>query len=192
MTACVTILGSVLLARFCQKFLHATLTMNYLGLFAMGMWSAGATFGRNQGQAKVQNLPWGIFAVVLGCAAVAVQNAPLRLTDVVHQGLSDYVAGAAFASAIIGIALHPNHALHRWLSSAPVVFVGTFAYSVYLIHAPLLQVFWQTLTPLQSNPWGMFVALALVGTPIILAAAYGFYLLCEKPFLHYKIATPGQ
>ena len=55
---------------------------------------------------------------------------------------------------------------------------------MYLIHAPLLQVLWQgPFAPLQMQPLAMLAALTLLGTPLILGAAYVFFLVCERPFL---------
>lgn len=72
----------------------------------------------------------------------------------------------------------------------PLVFVGTFGYSLYLIHAPILQLLSQyVVIPLHLNPFLSFVFLSLVGLPIILLVAYGFFLACEKPFMVHKKPT---
>ena len=67
------------------------------------------------------------------------------------------------------------------------MFVGTFAYSMYLIHAPLLQVLWQTLfVPLHARPLMLLAAYWLVGTPLIVGCAYLFFLAFERPFLNTR------
>ena len=91
-----------------------------------------------------------------------------------------YVAAGAAASA-------EANWLNRILSWRPLVFVGTFAYSIYLIHAPLIQVLWQyVFVPLQSRPVPMFLALCFVGTPLIVGVSYLFFLACERPFLNRR------
>jgi peptidoglycan/LPS O-acetylase OafA/YrhL len=70
------------------------------------------------------------------------------------------------------------------LSFKPLVFVGTFSYSVYLIHAPLLQMVWQyVLWPVHLSPVAIFAALMGPGAIAILAASYAFFRVCEEPFM---------
>jgi peptidoglycan/LPS O-acetylase OafA/YrhL len=64
------------------------------------------------------------------------------------------------------------------------VFVGTFSYSLYLIHAPLLQIMWQyVLTPLGVSRNVQFSLLMTLGLALVLLVSYGFFLLFEAPFL---------
>lgn len=98
--------------------------------------------------------------------------------------LRDYFVGAWSMSLLILGSLDDGNRISKFLNYKPLVFLGTFAYSIYLIHAPLLQIFWQyVFTPLHDKPLAMFAALAIVGTPIIVGLSYLFFLLCERPFL---------
>ncbi len=75
--------------------------------------------------------------------------------------------------------------LNKALSWRPLVAVGTFAYSIYLIHAPLIQVIWQYLLfPLQPHPLFRLMTLFVVGTPLIVGISYLFFLVGERPFLN--------
>ena len=64
-----------------------------------------------------------------------------------------------------------------------LVFLGTFSYSIYLFHSPLLGLI-NLLTldlPLAAN---LRLALMLgVAVPLTVLASYGFYLLVERHFL---------
>lgn len=160
-----------------------SLTVHYLGLFAMGMYAATVIFSKHSLHAKLRALPWGWLAVglagIVGCFAEApVWNGgppPLYWTDT--------AVGLCSMALIIAVAKGDGGWLHRALSWRPLVFMGTFAYSIYLIHSPLLQVLWQyPFAHLQDDAPRMFVALSVVGTPLILVASYAFYLVCEKPF----------
>jgi peptidoglycan/LPS O-acetylase OafA/YrhL len=74
-----------------------------------------------------------------------------------------------------------------------LAFLGTFAYSVYLIHAPLLQLVWQTLiAPVALTPGAAFSALVFIGVPLAVGAAYVFFLVCERPFVRYPATTSGS
>ena len=65
------------------------------------------------------------------------------------------------------------------------MFVGGFSYSLYLMHAPLLQIVWQyMLQPLDLRPGVGLVALELVGIPLVVTAAYLFYRVFERPFVN--------
>lgn len=101
--------------------------------------------------------------------------------------LQDGVVGLWTMCLLIMISVKKKGWVYNALSYKPLAFLGTFAYSVYLIHAPLLQVLWQyVFVDLQENKMGMFVVLCLAGIPLIIAASYLFFLICERPFLRRK------
>ena len=95
---------------------------------------------------------------------------------------------ATLALLVVSSQPHGGWFFHT-LSGRFLPFIGTFAYSIYLIHAPLLQVVWQYfLHPLHlSNLW-TFAILIGIGCPAIVGCAYLFYLICERPFVN--IARP--
>jgi peptidoglycan/LPS O-acetylase OafA/YrhL len=60
-----------------------------------------------------------------------------------------------------------------------------FSFSVYQIHAPLLQAEWQYgLRPLHQGSRLNVALLISIGVPLMLAAAYGFFHLFERRFMH--------
>ena len=76
------------------------------------------------------------------------------------------------------------YAVRKVLNWRPLVLVGTFSYSFYLLHAPLLQIIWQyLLRPLKLSPFHEFLALSFAGLPAIIGISYLFHLLCERPFM---------
>ena len=69
----------------------------------------------------------------------------------------------------------------------PLVWIGGFSYSVYLIHAPLIQLLWQYgVHPLGWSGLPAFFALLLLGLPLIVAASWLFWYGCERPFLNTR------
>lgn len=126
-------------------------------------------------------LLWASLAVVM------VSKAKIWHGGILPIPVLDEFLGLWAMYLLIVVSQSEKGALYRILGYKPLVFLGTFAYSIYLVHAPLLQVFWQYIfVPLQNRPSQMFVALALVATPLIVGMSYASFLLCERPFLKRK------
>ena len=166
----------------------AGLTPHFAGLFALGMLGAYIVFAKDSRVAQsARQLNWGL---ITGLSLAALILLCLRWPlGVIFSRLPilDFPAGVTAMSLLISGVLTPNYLIVRFLGSRPLAFCGGFAYSIYLIHAPLLQVFWQYVL----HPYGLgrvetFWLLTLIGTPIILGVCYMFYLCCERPFLKYR------
>jgi peptidoglycan/LPS O-acetylase OafA/YrhL len=94
--------------------------------------------------------------------------------------------------AVILYALRPGPNLVRSLLDwKPAMALGGFSYSLYLIHAPLIQLIWQYgVAPLHRSNGASFLLLLAVGTPLIVAAAWLFSLIGERPFLNRPTQKP--
>jgi peptidoglycan/LPS O-acetylase OafA/YrhL len=99
-----------------------------------------------------------------------------------------------FTVAVILHALRPGPNLIRGvLDWKPAMALGGFSYSLYLIHAPLIQVLWQYgVAPLHRSNTASFLLLLAFGTPLIVAAAWLFSLVGERPFLNRPIPKPVE
>lgn len=96
----------------------------------------------------------------------------------------DLFVGLGGTALLIICGRSPSNPMRHVLSWRPLVFVGTFSYSLYLIHAPLLQVAWQSIiSGLFQGQVSRFLALLVLGVPFVLVCAWGFYRVCEKPFV---------
>lgn len=114
----------------------------------------------------------------------------------------DIAAGAAFAALMAGLAGSPSDGLRRALSFRPLVGLGGFSYSVYLLHAPLLEVVCRRfLFPLEAilatydvqvSPLEALGLLLVLGCPLILLWSFFFYLAAERPFLSAPEAAPSS
>jgi hypothetical protein len=72
----------------------------------------------------------------------------------------------------------------RFLELRALRFIGLFAYSLYLVHAPLLEFLRaHILEPANLDGWPAFLVMLTLGLPVAIAGAYGFFLLFERPFL---------
>jgi peptidoglycan/LPS O-acetylase OafA/YrhL len=154
----------------------------YTGLFAMGMFAASLYTAPSPRWTRLR--AWRLWEILaLTCfTVIALRSAawPLYLLDLfVGAG----TAGLLLAAAHPG-RFNPARAALEW---RPLVWVGGFSYSVYLIHAPLIQLLWQyVFHPLGLGDTLTYLALLLVGGPLIVAASWVFWYFCERPFLNSR------
>ena len=158
----------------------------FLALFALGMLGAAVLAGGEPWLARLrERTPFGALALAGAAGVVALCAAAGRSwTLALHPALADLAVGAVTLCAIVSSSRGGPSLLRRVLASGWPRALGAFSYSLYLIHAPLLQVEWQYgLGGPAGSPGVAFALLALVGVPLVLAAAYGFHVLFERPFL---------
>ena len=65
-----------------------------------------------------------------------------------------------------------------------MVGLGTFSYSLYLIHFPLILVEMALLRSYQLSAPTNFLIYALLGLPVIVGISYAFHRVFERPFMH--------
>ncbi len=157
----------------------------YLGLFALGMFAAYVVRSKKPELARfTASRYWGWAALTLFVAIVALCLWWGIPTSVERFPYLDLPAGMMAMAILIHSSLSTSAALARVLNLRVLTFIGTFSYSLYLVHAPLLQVIWQyVLDPLRLTPLQTFMALMTLGLAAVLAASYGFFRLCEQPFM---------
>jgi peptidoglycan/LPS O-acetylase OafA/YrhL len=143
---------------------------HYLALFTFGMLAAQLSFAQ---VALYQMITIAIFVI---------------LAMVVHPILKhDLLMGSGSACLLVIVASKKLAILRNLLSWQPLTFLGSFAYSIYLIHAPILQIYSQyIIAPLNLSPLFATAFFLLIGTPLILCAAYIFFLIAERPFINTK------
>jgi peptidoglycan/LPS O-acetylase OafA/YrhL len=153
---------------------------HYVALFAMGVAAAWCVFTSPPRPSAYLLLAVGLSIVAFGFISQADVRAYVWL---------DLLTGAAMACGITWLALTPSP-LTRLLESRALVVLGLFSYSLYLTHAPLIQVAWLYLVePLGLSISGAWALLTLM-TPLYLGAAYVFYLAVERPFVGRMPAIP--
>ena len=99
----------------------------------------------------------------------------------------DTVNGILSAVLLIALSKPGPSRVRNLLSWRPLVFVGTFAYSIYLIHMPIAQTVWEYgARPLHKGFLPTYFIMVFVGLPIVVGASYLFFLAFERPFLNTK------
>lgn len=97
-----------------------------------------------------------------------------------------YLAFAAALSAacfLVGAGWSSNRFLVGVLTWKPLVNLGRMSYSLYLIHAPLIQLGWLYVRRLGMTQETQFVLLSGPGLAGIIAISYVCFLLVERPFM---------
>jgi peptidoglycan/LPS O-acetylase OafA/YrhL len=162
-----------------QKLLHLSPQLG--ALFVYGL-VAAAVISRPAGwrwSGHVAVIAGG--AVVIACVYLGTARA---VGDFYWLDLGIGVAVASGLTCLTGAA---TSRMRRALEWRPLVAIGRFSYSLYLIHAPLLMVAWVFLVkPLGVAPGAAFALMAVVVIPLIVAASYGFHRAVERPFMEYR------
>lgn len=163
---------------------------HFVGLFALGMAAATVNFSSApQPQRWRTSLPWGTFAAVfalLGCVLYKITFTRLPALYVA----ADVVVGAATACFLVGATRHlvdpgrfPALFGLRLCATRGAVWLGTFSYSLYLVHAPIVAIVHDIAAHFALSPAKMLLALFGIGVPLSIALAYLFYRLFERPFM---------
>ena len=153
----------------------------YTGLFAMGMFAASVYVTSSPHWERLR--AWYLWEfIALACfVTLTLKSAawPLyRLDLFVGVGTVGLLLAASRTAR-----LNPARAALEW---RPLVWIGGFAYSVYLIHAPLIQLIWQDVFhPLGLSDPLTYLALLLIGMPLIVVASWLFSVLLRAPFPQY-------
>lgn len=160
------------------------LHIEMLGEFILGMFGATIAYSNCvKWQKRRDHMPWGLLALLcfgiagtLGIAGHKIYGITIMLEPFIGIG----------AVSIILQALRPGpNPLRSLLDWKPAVGLGGFSYSLYLIHAPLIQVIWlYAIKPLNRDAGVSFLLLLAIGTPLIVLAAWLFSLFGERPFLN--------
>ena len=163
---------------------------HYIGVFAIGMFAAGLCSLRGDGWSRLRSLPWGMLVaagslVVVGLCAHFGTIRP-------HTEPMDFLVAMVAGGFLIYGYLMPDTLWNRILACKPLSAIGLFSYSLYLVHAPLIQVIWQyAIHPLGLSDADTFLMLICAGIPIIIGASYLFYLTCELPFVPKRADRPN-
>lgn len=180
---------SVVLQRFPPGHDFHFAAPEFLFFFAAGMGAATISFpGDIPWLALVRDrAPWALLTATLWGAYLFIMLSRPDLTQISTWRLTAPAAAAILSTLVCctDSAQRANGAnyLRRVCEWKAVVVLGTFSYSLYLVHAPILAMF--TLAMRRGHvPGGLAVAIELLGAvPIAVAASYAFHLCAERPFM---------
>jgi peptidoglycan/LPS O-acetylase OafA/YrhL len=158
----------------------------YLGLFTLGM--AGAAIGfSSQPSLKwwQDKLPWQW--ICLGFLVILMTQRSHWTDDRVW--LVDVLLGAVAASLLIYCTRclttdrQPHPFILKLLASPWAVILGSFSYSLYLVHAPLLGIVHLLVNNLPISAVAQILIFPVLAIPIVLILSYCFHLVFERRFI---------
>jgi peptidoglycan/LPS O-acetylase OafA/YrhL len=159
------------------------LTPQMAVLFTLGVVAAGVVAGRTW----LRRLPWPGLALL---ATVPVLLLILRQGPewtVAHYFWVDLAVGPAVSLLLIAISLDRPTSLVRWLDTRPMRKLGSFSYSLYLTHAPVVIVVYHFgVAPHVARGVPAFLVTLVVVVPVTLALARVFASMFELPFQRHR------
>jgi peptidoglycan/LPS O-acetylase OafA/YrhL len=154
----------------------------FTGFFGLGM--AAAALYRAPNTARW--VPWNLIAMLLaGVVGLAIFAYPAWT----HRPKIEVDLFVGFTAAIVLVSLSRASLSRRrspiiWLlESRPLVALGGFSYSLYLIHFPVIAWTHLWLQTRHITPAADLAFMLLVGVPLAVAVSYVFHLIFERPFL---------
>lgn len=157
-----------------------TLTLYFTGLFVLGAFAAWISANRSDRKRSRIFLAAAAGFMVL----TVVANRIHYPHEAFRQPTIDTAFGLFAASLLVAWGLHPRSLGRRVLECKPLPAIGLFAYSLYLMHAPVIQVVYTAMHPdLHRSPTLAVVELIVAATLASLIVAYLFFLVFERPFM---------
>jgi peptidoglycan/LPS O-acetylase OafA/YrhL len=77
------------------------------------------------------------------------------------------------------------------LNWRPLVFIGTFSYSIYLIHDPILRLVCTAGEYFNFSALSQYIVLFIIGVPFAVFCGYLLYLAVERHFIKAPRISAG-
>ncbi|HVW26847.1 MAG TPA: acyltransferase [Polyangiaceae bacterium] len=153
----------------------------YVGLFAMGM--AAAELGvRRPRDGRARHELSAFVAASLLLVAVS-SSALLHLPRPVPLQIASFFVGLWTSALLVALERRALPFLARTFETRPAVWLGKMGYSIYLIHAPVLQLVYQYVIRPLDLPYALAMPVMLVlSLTASVAAATLLYRFVELPF----------
>lgn len=153
--------------------LFMRLTPQFAALFALGAVCAGIVR-----TTEANRLPWAWLALLAAAPVITLIVLAGPEWAVANYFWVDLAIGPATGLLLVAVTTGKPKPLVRLLDSRPLRRLGSFSYSLYLIHSPIVMMISQVITD--------FFALLAVAVPVSLCAAWAFAALFELPFQRHR------
>jgi len=156
----------------------------FLALFGLGMIAADIGFSTKPNLLKLQkSLPWGLLAIISILLAGFIRWKII--------GLEEWVFAICFSIAVACLMIYCTNCVTsgkklprivQILESPIVIALGSFSYSLYLTHAPILFLVRHFLLSLNISHNTFTVLFYVIGITTCLVFSYLFHLIFEQRF----------
>lgn len=158
-------------------------TPQLAALFAAGVVAAGIVQASDKWQRV--HWQWWMLAAAVPVVALIVVMGPVWTTS--NFLWVDLAAGPAVCLLLVAVATRQPKPLVRLLDTRPMRSLGSFSYSLYLTHAPIVVVVYTFVVgPLLGTGMAAFGLMLLICVPVTVAFARGFAALFEIPFVKHR------
>ncbi|WP_433250264.1 acyltransferase family protein [Streptosporangium sp. CA-135522] len=159
------------------------LTPQFAVLFAVGVVAAGV-IGAGE---RARRLPWHWLALLAAVPVFAVIVIRGSVWTVEHYFWIDIALGPAVGLLLAGVVTGRPAPLVRLLDLRPIRTLGSFSYTLYLIHAPIVVVLFQMVVA-PHLPTGLpsFLTVLAIAAPVSLLTARAFAAVFELPFQRHR------
>ena len=157
----------------------------FLPLFVGGIWVAqikAANTPDRIEQFLIRSARWGI-VVALGLVALW---APVHSEEGIH--FNRVVPGGLLAFFLLLLSLY-DPVFRKLLTWRPLVSIGLFSYSLYLIHQPIIMLFSAVTRPLHWSGAIQFFFFQVAVFLFCIMFGFLFFQLAEKPFIRHTRST---
>ncbi|MDF5755012.1 acyltransferase [Spongiactinospora sp. TRM90649] len=159
------------------------LTPQFAALFAVGVVAAGIVSAGD----RVRNLPWHWLALLAFLPVLALILVNGSVWTVGNFFWVDLAIGPSVGMLLAAVATGRPRRLVRLLDSRPVRGLGSFSYSLYLTHAPLVvAVSALVVVPITEPGGGRLAATLGLALPLTLVVARLFAAVFELPFQRHR------
>ncbi|MEU4038425.1 acyltransferase family protein [Streptomyces collinus] len=148
-------------------------------VFVAGVIGAGIVVASD----RVQRLPWGWFAGLAALPVLALGLIQGSVWTVNHYFWVDLAIAPAMTMLLAAVATGRPAMLVRFLTARPIQSLGSFSYSLYLIHLPIVMTVIRRVAPYFVSP-GLptFWFTLVLALPVSVLGAWLFSKIFELPF----------
>jgi peptidoglycan/LPS O-acetylase OafA/YrhL len=164
-----------------DKFLR--FTPEFAVLFTLGLIAAGVLRASD----RLYRLPYHWFALLAAAPVFTLMALRGSVWTITHYFWVDMALGPAVALLLAAVATGRPTSLVHFLDTRPLRSLGSFSYSLYLTHAPIVVVVHAKLVEGRFDPGQpTFWATVAVAGPLSVAFAWSFSRFFELPFQRYR------
>ena len=166
----------------------------YLLLFTLGMLASDIALSDSKLAVIARRAPWGALTFLSALLVFAVPKLKVAIGGVVPWEVLDVCVGLFSVCLLIVSTVSDRgffgNVIHGFAGWSPLANLGVFAYSIYLIHTPVLELVWRYgFAHLHASTAVTAVLYLVVALPASVVAAYAFFVAFERPFLSRKIPS---